>query len=58
MFLVNQKGNCAMLDTSVPTREALVHSICISKPKDKKSHVLWALKASHSKKYHRTLFVG
>jgi hypothetical protein len=46
-----------MLDTSVPTRKALVHSICISKAKDKKSHVLWALKASHSKKYHRTLFV-
>jgi hypothetical protein len=43
-----------MLDRSIPTKEALVHSIPINEVKDKKSHVLWALKASHSK----TLFAG
>jgi hypothetical protein len=39
-----------MLDRSTPTREALVHSILISKVKDMKSDVLQALKASLSKK--------
>jgi hypothetical protein len=39
-----------MLDRSIPTREALVHSIPISKVEDMKSDVLWALKASHSGK--------
>jgi hypothetical protein len=39
-----------MLDRSIPTREALVHSILISEVKDMKSDVLRALKASHSKK--------
>jgi hypothetical protein len=39
-----------MLDRSIPTREALVHSILISGVKDIKSDVLQALKASHSKK--------
>jgi hypothetical protein len=38
-----------MLDRSIHTREALVHSILISEVKDMKS-VLRALKASHSKK--------
>jgi hypothetical protein len=38
-----------MLDRSIPTREALVHSIWISEAKDMKNDVLWALKASHSK---------
>jgi hypothetical protein len=33
-----------MLDRSIPTREALVHSIPISEVKDMKSDVLWALK--------------
>jgi hypothetical protein len=33
-----------MLDRSIPTREALVHSILISEVKDMKSDVLWALK--------------
>jgi hypothetical protein len=42
--------NCAMLDRSIPTREALVHSIPISEVKDMKSDVLWALKASLSEK--------
>jgi hypothetical protein len=37
-----------MLDRSIRTREALVHSIPISEVKDMKSDVLWALKASHS----------
>jgi hypothetical protein len=41
-----------MLDRSIPTREALVHSILISKVKDMKSDVLRALKASHSKRKH------
>jgi hypothetical protein len=39
-----------MLDSSIPTREALVHSIPISEVKDMKSNVLRALKASISKK--------
>jgi hypothetical protein len=33
-----------MLDRSIPTREALVHSIPISEVKDMKSDVLQALK--------------
>jgi hypothetical protein len=36
-----------MLDRSIPTREALVHSILISEVKNMKSDVLRALKASH-----------
>jgi hypothetical protein len=39
-----------MLDRSIPTRRALVHSIPISEVKDMKSDVLWALKGSFSKK--------
>jgi hypothetical protein len=39
-----------MLDRSIPTREALAHSIPISEVKDMKSDVLYALKASLSKK--------
>jgi hypothetical protein len=39
-----------MLDMSIPTREALVHSIPISEVKDMKSDVLQALKAFHSEK--------
>jgi hypothetical protein len=35
-----------MLDRSIPTREALVHSILISEVKDMKSGVLQAVKAS------------
>jgi hypothetical protein len=35
-----------MLDMSIPTRKALVHSILISEVKDMKSDVLRALKAS------------
>jgi hypothetical protein len=49
IFLEN-KENCAMLDRSIPTREALVHSIPISEVKDMKSDVLRALKGSLSKK--------
>jgi hypothetical protein len=37
-----------MLNRSIPTREALVHSISISEVKDMKSDVLRALKASRS----------
>jgi hypothetical protein len=33
-----------MLDRSIPTKKALVHSIMISEVKDMKSDVLWALK--------------
>jgi hypothetical protein len=47
-----------MLDRSMPTREALVHSIPISKIKDMKSDVLRALKASHSGKKLSTLFTS
>jgi hypothetical protein len=39
-----------MLDRSIPTRKALVHSIPISEVKDMKSDVLWALKGSLSEK--------
>jgi hypothetical protein len=47
-----------MLDRSIPTREALVHSILISGVKDMKSDVLRALKASLSRKEIWTLFAG
>jgi hypothetical protein len=47
-----------MLDRSIPTREALVHSILISEVKDMKSDVLRALKGSFSKKKLWTLFAG
>jgi hypothetical protein len=50
MFFKKIKENCAMLDRSIPTREALVHSIPISEVKDMKSDVLRALKASHFEK--------
>jgi hypothetical protein len=39
-----------MLDRSIPTRKAFVHSIPISEVKDMKSDVLRALKASPCKK--------
>jgi hypothetical protein len=39
-----------MLDRSIHTRKALVHSIMISEVKDMKSDALRALKASNSKK--------
>jgi hypothetical protein len=39
-----------MLDKSICTRKSLVHSISISEVIDMKSDVLWALKASLSKK--------
>jgi hypothetical protein len=39
-----------MLDRSIHTREALVHSIPISEVKDMKSDVLLALKACLSRK--------
>jgi hypothetical protein len=39
-----------MLDRSIPTREALVHSIPIGKVKDMPGDDLWALKASLSKR--------
>jgi hypothetical protein len=39
-----------MLDRSIPTREALVHSIPIDEVIDMKSDVLQALKTSHSEK--------
>jgi hypothetical protein len=39
-----------MLDRSIPTREAWVHSIPINEVKDMKSDDLRAVKASHSAK--------
>jgi hypothetical protein len=47
-----------MLDRSIRTREALVHSIPISEVKDMKSDVLQALKASLSKKKTLNLVCG
>jgi hypothetical protein len=35
-----------MLDMSIPTKEALVHTIPVTKVKDMKSNVSWALYAS------------
>jgi hypothetical protein len=54
----NKRKYCAMLNRSIPTREALVHSIPISEMKDMKSDVLRALKASLSEKRLWTLFAG
>jgi hypothetical protein len=45
-----------MLDRTIPTREALIHSILISEVKDMKSDVLRALKAFLSEKKLWTLF--
>jgi hypothetical protein len=42
--------NCAMINRSIPTREALVHSIPISEVKDMKSDVLRTLKEYLSEK--------
>jgi hypothetical protein len=39
-----------MLNRSIPTRKALIHSILISEVKDMKSNVLRALKAFHFEK--------
>jgi hypothetical protein len=39
-----------MVERSLRTRKALVHSIPISEVKDMKSDVLWALKGSLSEK--------
>jgi hypothetical protein len=39
-----------MLDRSIHTREALVHSIPITEVKDMTSDILWALKVSLSEK--------
>jgi hypothetical protein len=47
-----------MLDRSIPTREALVHSIPISEVKDMKSDVLRALKAFLSEKINLNLVCG
>jgi hypothetical protein len=47
-----------MLDRSISTREALVHSTPISEVKDMRSDVLRALKGSLFEKKLRTLFVG
>jgi hypothetical protein len=47
-----------MLDRSIPTREALVHSIPISEVKDMKTDVLRALKAFFPKKNFEPLFAG
>jgi hypothetical protein len=58
IFLLKIKENCAMLDRSIPTREALVHSILISEVKDMKSDVLQAGKASLFRKKIWTSFAG
>jgi hypothetical protein len=47
-----------MLDRSIPTREALVHSIPTNEVIDMKSDVLRALKAFLSEKKVRTLFAS
>jgi hypothetical protein len=43
-----------MLDRSIPTRRALVHSISISEMIDMKSEVLQVLKGSFPKKNFKT----
>jgi hypothetical protein len=47
-----------MLDRSIPTREALVHSIPISEVKDMERDVLRTLKAFHSEKKTLNLVCG
>jgi hypothetical protein len=47
-----------MLDRSIPTRKALVHSIPISEVKDMKNDVLRALKGSLSEKKTLNLVCG
>jgi hypothetical protein len=47
-----------MLEKSIPTRKALVHSIPISEVKDMKSDVLRALKESLSEKKPLNLVCG
>jgi hypothetical protein len=47
-----------MVDRSIPTRKALVHSILISEVKDMKSVVLRALKASLFEKKTLNLVCG
>jgi hypothetical protein len=47
-----------MVDRSIPTRKALVHSIPISEVKDMKSDVLRALKASFFEKKPLNLVCG
>jgi hypothetical protein len=49
-IFLEHKKICAMLDRSIPTREALFYSIPISEVKAMKSDVLQALKASLSEK--------
>jgi hypothetical protein len=58
IFSKKIKENCAMLDRSIPTREALVHSIPICEVKDIKSDVLRPLKAYLFEKKLWTLFAG
>jgi hypothetical protein len=50
IFLKKIKENCTILNRSIPTREALIHSIPINEVKDMKSDVVRTLKESHSKK--------
>jgi hypothetical protein len=45
-IVLENKRNYTMLDRSIRSRKALVHSIPISEVKDMKSDVLRALKAS------------
>jgi hypothetical protein len=40
IFLKKIKENCTILNRSIPTREALIHSIPINEVKDMKSDVL------------------
>jgi hypothetical protein len=58
IFKIKIKIKYAMLDRSIPTREALIHSIFISEVKNMKSDVLRALKGSLSEKKLWTLFAG
>jgi hypothetical protein len=47
-----------MLDRSIRSRKALVHSIPISEVKDMKSEVLWAMKGCLSEKKTLNLVCG
>jgi hypothetical protein len=57
-FFIKIKIKIVMLDRSIPTKKALIHSIPIREVKDKKSDVLWILKAFLSKQKPFNLVCG
>jgi hypothetical protein len=57
-IFIENKENYAMLDRSIPTREAFFHSILISEVKDMESDVLRAMEASRFEKKPLNLICG